>query len=57
MLIIKAGIHQMLVRRANMEDAHQTDSSEAVWSESALFIQAFWQATSVQNFIPFNLNK
>ena len=30
MLVIKAGIHQMLVRRAKREDADQTDSSEAV---------------------------
>ena len=30
MLVIKAGIHKMLVRRANREDTEKTASSEAV---------------------------
>ena len=30
MLVMKAGIHKMLVRIANREDADQTASSEAV---------------------------
>ena len=30
LLVIKAGIHKMLVRIANSEDTDQTDSSEAV---------------------------
>ena len=38
MLIIRAGIHQMLVRIANSEDPDQTASEEAVWSGSALFV-------------------
>ena len=37
MLVIKAGIHQMLVRIPNREDPDQTASSEAVSSGSALF--------------------
>ena len=42
MLVIKAGIHKMLVRIANSEDTDQTASSEAFWTESALFVCAFW---------------
>ena len=38
MLVIKSGIHKMLVRIANREDPDQTASSEAVWSGSALFV-------------------
>ena len=34
-LLIRAGVHQILVRIANREDLDQTDSS--VWSASALF--------------------
>ena len=30
MMVVKAGIHKMLVRIANREDADQTASSEAV---------------------------
>ena len=41
MLVIRAGIHKMLVRIANREDPDQTASSEAVWSESVLFGYAF----------------
>ena len=46
MWVIKAGIHRMLVRIANREDPEkmvpdQTTSSEAVWSEYALFVNAF----------------
>ena len=37
-LIIRAGIHKLLVRIANSEDPDQTASSEAVWSGSALFV-------------------
>ena len=38
MLVIRAGIHKMLVRIANREDPDQTASSEAVWFGSALFV-------------------
>ena len=38
MLVIMAGIYQMLVRIANREDPDQTASSEAVWSGSALLV-------------------
>ena len=41
MLIIMAGIHKTLVRIANRGDHDQTASLEAVWSGSALFVQAF----------------
>ena len=41
MLVIRAGIHKLLVRIANMEDPDQTAFSEAVWSGSALFGYAF----------------
>ena len=41
MLVIRAGIHKMPDRIMNREDSDQTASSEAVWSESALFIKAF----------------
>ena len=40
MLVIRAGIHKMLVRVANREDTDQT-TKEAVWSGSALFVYAF----------------
>ena len=35
-LVIRAGILKILVRKANSEDPDQT-ASEAVWYESALF--------------------
>ena len=38
LLVIKAGIHKMLVRKANREDPDQTASSEAVWFGSALSV-------------------
>ena len=38
---MKAGTHKMLVRIENREDSDQTASEEAVWSESALFVNAF----------------
>ena len=38
----------MLFKIDNLEDPDQT-SLEAVWSGSALFVYAFWQATSVRN--------
>ena len=41
MLIITAGIQKVLVRIAIREDPDQAASSEAVWSGSALFVQAF----------------
>ena len=44
MLVIRAGIHKMLVRIANREDPDQT----------ALLI-LFWQATSVQNLRTFSV--
>ena len=42
MWVNKSGIHKMLVRIANREDPDQTSSSEAVWSEYALFVLAFF---------------
>ena len=43
--VIRAGIYKMLIRTANGEDPDQSASSEAVWSESALFCQRLldWQ--------------
>ena len=38
MLVIRTGIHQMLVRIGNREDPDQTASSEAVRSGSAVFV-------------------
>ena len=38
MLFIRAGIHKMIVRKANREDIDQTASLEAVWSRSAMFV-------------------
>ena len=38
MLVMRAGIHKMLVRITNMEDPDQTASEEAVWSGSVLFV-------------------
>ena len=46
-LVIRAG---MLARTAYREDPDQTASSEAVWSESALFVKAYLADNSVQNF-------
>ena len=37
LLLIRAGIHKLLVRIAYWEDPDQTASSEAVWSGSSLF--------------------
>ena len=54
-LFIRAGIHKMLFRLANREDPDQTDSSEAVWSGSALLSRPFWQATSGRNFRTFTV--
>ena len=44
MLVIRAGIHKMVVRIVNREDLDQT-ASEAVWSGSALFLKAFFPDT------------
>ena len=41
MLVIKAGIHEMLARIAKREDSDQTVSSEAVCFEYVLFVKAF----------------
>ena len=41
MLVIRAGIHNILVRKANREDLDQTVSLEAVWSGPALFVYVF----------------
>ena len=38
-LLIRAGIHKMLVQRANREDPYQIASSEAVRSGSVLFLK------------------
>ena len=37
----------MLVRITNREDPDQTASSEAVWSQSALFVEAFLAGNKV----------
>ena len=51
MLVIRAGIHKLLVRIANTEDPDQTASLEAVCSGSCLFVELpFCQANSVENF-------
>ena len=55
MWVIKAGIHRVLDRIANREDADQTATSEAVWSGFALYVyclvsKAFLWTTSVKNF-------
>ena len=42
MLVIRAGIYKMLVRKANRENPGQTASSKAVWSGSAQFVSAFF---------------
>ena len=44
MLNIRAGVLKMLVRIANREGPDQTASSEAVGSESALFVYTFLPA-------------
>ena len=41
MLINRAKIQKIFLRIANREDPDQTASEEAVWSGSALFVQAF----------------
>ena len=43
MLLIRAGIHKLLVRLVNREDPGQTASS--VWTGSALFVQNFTAST------------
>ena len=45
MLVIRAGIHKMLVSIANREGPEQIASSEAVCSGSALFVEAFLAAS------------
>ena len=37
-MVIRAGIHKMLVRITNRGDPDQTASEEAVWSGSAMFV-------------------
>ena len=49
-LVFRAGSYTMFVRIANWEGPDQTDS----WS--MLFVWAFWQATSVQNFRSFTVH-
>ena len=44
-MFIRAGIHNMLVKIANIEDLEQI-----VLSGSALFVKAFWQVFKVQTF-------
>ena len=41
MLVVRAGIHKMLVRITNKKDPDQTASSEAVLSGSALLSRLF----------------
>ena len=38
MVVIRAGIHKMLLRIANRTDPDQIASSEAIWPGSALFV-------------------
>ena len=55
MLVIRIGIHKMLVRIANRKDPDQTASEEAVWSGLHCLSRHFWQATSVRNFRTFTI--
>ena len=43
-LVIRAQIYKMCVRIANRKNSDQTASAEAVWSESALFVVAFFSS-------------
>ena len=52
MVVIRTGIHKMLVRIANREDPYQTTLDLGLHFLSRPF---FWQATSVQNFRTFTL--
>ena len=47
MMVIRAGNNKMLVRVANREDTDQTASSEAVRSESGLFVWLLRTASKV----------
>ena len=55
MLVIKAGIHKMLVRMANMEDTNTV--IRLLLQDLGLHCLSvpFWQATSVQNFGTFTI--
>ena len=55
MLIIRGGIHKMLVWIANRENPDQTASLETDWSGSALF--GVLQETSVRNFIRITVRR
>ena len=50
MLVIRAGIHKMLVRIANREYSDQTASSDQSDLGLHCMLGLFWQATSVRNF-------
>ena len=58
MLVIKAGIHKMLVRIANREDPDQTASSELssslIWA-CTVCLGLFFKATSVRNLRTFSV--
>ena len=62
MLVIRAGISQKLVRKANREDPDMTASSERLLlqKQSDLGLQnlsrPFWQVTSVGNFRRFTIS-
>ena len=49
-LVFSTGIHKMHVRIANREDPDQTASSEAVWSEYALFVYTFYVSNKCLEF-------
>ena len=51
MLVIRAGIHKMLIRIANREDPDQKQSDVSL----SCLSKPFWQTPSVPNFRTFTL--
>ena len=49
-MVIRVGIHKMLVRISNRVDPDQTASEEAVWTGTALFVYAFFAGNLCLNF-------
>ena len=54
MMVIRAGIHKMLVRIANREDPDQTASQSDL--HLGCLSMPIWQASSVQNFKIFTVH-
>ena len=54
-LLIRAGIHKMLVRIANREDPDQTAYSKVSGLSLHYLCRPFWQATSDPNFRTFSV--